>query len=149
MKEVPMKEPMKEWAAFAGMPTAPAIPALAEKQADVLRKTQDELIDEVHQVADRWCERRHKMVEAMFDLSMTSLHNPGQLGTADAWMRWYHGALQRLSEDASDQMELAVTVAKCCGNDILMLASTERSPAKTLASRSGERGFTKSRSSRR
>jgi hypothetical protein len=89
------------------------------------------------------------MVEAMFDLSMTSLHNPGQLGTADAWMRWYHGALQRLSEDASDQMELAVTVAKCCGNDILMLASTERSQAKTLASRSGERGFTKSRSSRR
>jgi hypothetical protein len=54
-----------------------------------------------------------------------------------------------LSEDASDQMELAVTVAKCCGNDILMLASTERSQAKTLASRSGERGFTKSRSSRR
>jgi hypothetical protein len=150
MKEAPMKDPMKEWSTFAGMPTAPAIPALAEKQADVLRKTQDELIDEVQQVADRWCERRHKMVEAMFDLSLTSLHNPGQLGTADAWMRWYHGALQRLSEDASDQMELAVTVAKCCGNDILMLASsTERSQAKTLASRRGEREFTKSRSSRR
>jgi hypothetical protein len=114
---------------FAGVPTPLQIPALAEKQADVLRKAQDELIDEVQQVADRWCARRHKTVEAMFELSMTSLHNPGPAGSAKDWtrwqeagMRWYNGALQRLSEDTADQMELMVTVAKCCGNGTLMPA---------------------------
>jgi hypothetical protein len=108
---------------FVGVPTPLQIPALTEKQADVLRKAQDELLDEVQQVADRWCARRHKSVEAMFELSMTSLHNPGPAGTAEAWtrwqeagLRWCNGALHRLSEDTADQMELIATLAKCCGS---------------------------------
>lgn len=55
---------------------------------DVLRKTRDELSDEIQGVSVRWCARRHKMVEAMFDLSLTSLHNAGQVETAEACMRW-------------------------------------------------------------
>src|SRR5262245_50032150 len=133
---------MKEWSTFAGIPTTLAIPTAAEKQVDVLRKAQDELIGEVQQIADRWCARRRKMVEAMFDLSLTPLHNPGPIGTAEAWMRWYHGALQRLSEDAGDQIKLVVVLAKCCGNGTLNSApSTESSKAKpVLASKRGGRG---------
>jgi hypothetical protein len=120
---------MKEWSMFPGVPIPREMPALAEKQADVLRKAQDELIDEVQQVADRWCARRHKTVEAMFELSMTSMHNPAE--TTEAWVRWCNGALQRASEDTADQMELIATVAKSCGSGVLMPAiSTESSKAE-------------------
>jgi hypothetical protein len=117
---------MKERSTFGGAPTSLGMPALAEKQVEVLCKTQDELIDEIQKVAVRWCARRHKMVEAMFDLSLTSLHNAGQVETAEACMRWYNGSLQRLSEDANDQMELAMTIARCWSNGmILRPTSTE------------------------
>lgn len=79
---------MKSANTFAGVPTTLGIPALTEKQMDVLRKTRDELSDEIQGVSVRWCARRHKMVEAMFDLSLTSLHNAGQVETAEACMRW-------------------------------------------------------------
>jgi hypothetical protein len=121
---------MKERNTFAGVPTTLGMPALTEKQMDVLRKTQDELIDEIQSVAVRWCARRHKMVEAMFDLSLTSLHNAGQIETAEACMRWYNGSLQRLSEDANDQMELAMTVAKCWGNGMFLRATSTESNGK-------------------
>jgi hypothetical protein len=113
---------MKEWSIFPGVPTPGEVPAFAEKQVDALRHTQDELIDEVQHIADRWCARRHKTVEAMFDLGMTSLHNPGTAETAEAWMRWYNGALQRASEDTADQLELIATVAKSCGTGVFMPA---------------------------
>jgi len=116
---------MKETSMFARWPTTLALPPFTEKQADVLREAQDELIDEVQQVADRWCARRHKTVAAMFDLSVPPLHQSGPVSVAEAWMRWYSGALQRLSEDAGDQMELAATLAKCCGNGMFMLSPTE------------------------
>jgi hypothetical protein len=46
-------------------------------------------------------------------------------------MSWYKGALHRLSEDASDQMELAVTLAQCCGNGVFVGAiSAENAEAE-------------------
>lgn len=124
---------------FAGWRSPPAMSALAEKQADVLRKTQDALIDELQKITDRWCERRHKTVEAVFDLSRVSLQNTGPIGIAEAWMSWYKGALHRLSEDASDQMELAVTLARCCGNGIFVgVTSAENTEAERGIARRSE-----------
>src|SRR5262245_13943518 len=113
---------MKEWSMFPGVTIPREFPAFAEEQASVLRKSQDEMIDEVQHIADRWCERRHRTVQAMFDLGMTSLHKPGSAEAAEAWMRWYNGAMERMSEDTADQMELIATVAKSCGSGMVMPA---------------------------
>jgi len=126
---------------FAGLRSPLAMPALAEKQADVLRRTQDALIDELQKVTDRWCERRHKTVEAAFDLTRVSLQNAGPIGIAEAWLSWYKGTLHRLSEDASDQMELAVTLAQCCSNAVTISAEgteAEREIAKRSARQEAE-----------
>jgi len=103
-------------AIFASGPPSLVNSAFTEKQADTLRRRQDDLIDEMQNVADRWCARRHKSVQAAFELGVTSLQNSGPTGMAEAWTRWFKGAFERLSEDATDQMQFAATVAKCCGN---------------------------------
>lgn len=112
-------------------------PELAVKRVGVLRKTQDELIDHVREFADRWCERRHKTVKAVFEFSRASLQNASPLAAAEAWVRWYQGALHRLSDDVTDQMHLGLTLMKCGSNGGLfgvgMVTCETRQPnSKTL-----------------
>jgi hypothetical protein len=111
---------MYEWGETFGDTRALGTSAFTEKQANVLRRTQDDLIDEMQQIAERWCARRHETVEAMFQLGVASLRNNNPVAISELWMRWCKGALRRWSEDTSDQVELAVVTAKCCGNGALV-----------------------------
>jgi hypothetical protein len=124
---------MEEWGfRFADAPARLAAPDFVEKRANVLRLAQNELIDEMRQAAERWCTRRHEGVEAAFDLSVASMNYPGPVRAAETWMRFCRGAVRRMSEDAADQLQLSVAVARSCGDGLLMPAAerpaTSRSP---------------------
>jgi hypothetical protein len=124
---------MEEWGfRFADAPARLAAPDFVEKRANVLRLAQNELIDEMRQAAERWCTRRHEGVEAAFDLSVASMHYPGPVRAAETWMRFCRGAAQRLSEDAADQIQLSVAMARTCGDGLLM--PTAERPAMSRSS---------------
>ena len=103
---------------------------MTDEQVDALRRTQDDLIDEVQDVMGRWCARRHQTVQAAFQFYTMPLQNMGPADLAEAWTAWCRGAFQRLSEDASDQVEFAAVVAKCCSNGVLMSAAGQAAKTK-------------------
>jgi hypothetical protein len=83
-------------------------------RAEAVTKAQDELVDSYQKVVDRWCQRRHEDIAALRDLAndVTGARSPAELSTAV--LRWYQGALPRLSQDAHDHLELGLTVMHYC-----------------------------------
>jgi hypothetical protein len=101
-----------------------SIATATEGQAKALNKAQHEFLDSYKNVVDHWCKRRHEDVAALMGLTrdVTEARSPAAVGTAI--LRWYQGALQRLSQDAQDQLEIGLTAARCCGNVNSSLASS-------------------------
>ena len=75
----------------------------------------NEFLDSYKNVVDHWCKRRHEGVAALMGLTMdvAEARSPTAVGTAV--LQWYQGALQRLSQDAQDQLKMGLTAAQCCG----------------------------------
>ena len=141
---------MEEWAFnFSGAPESLRAPILFERRANALRRTQDELIDEVQQIAERWCARRRKAVEAMNDLGLASMQYSGPVRAAEFWMQFCRGAVQRLTEDAADQLHLSVAMAKTCGDGFIACqtepGAARRPPSKAAPARTASRKRAKSR----
>jgi hypothetical protein len=86
-----------------------------ERQAKALNKAQHEFLDSYKKVVDHWCKRRHEGVAALMGLTMdlAEAGSPTAFGTAV--LRWHQGALQRLSQDAQDQLKMGLTAAQCYG----------------------------------
>jgi hypothetical protein len=86
-----------------------------ERNAKALNKAQHEFLDSYKNVVDHWCKRRHEGVAALMGLTMdvAEARSPTAVGTAV--LRWHQGALQRLSQDAQDQLKMGLTAAQCCG----------------------------------
>jgi hypothetical protein len=81
-----------------------SIATTTEGQVKALNKAQHEFLDSYKNVVDHWCKRRHEGVAALKGLTMdvAEARSPTAVGTAV--LRWYQGALQRLSKDAQDQL---------------------------------------------
>src|SRR5918992_1741240 len=92
-----------------------SIATATEGQAKALNKAQHEFLDSYKNVVDHWCKRRHEGVAALMGLTMdvAEARSPTAVGTAV--LQWYQGALQRLSQDAQDQLKMGLTAAQCCG----------------------------------
>ena len=92
-----------------------SIATTTEGQVKALNKAQHEFLDSYKNVVDHWCKRRHEGVAALMSLTrdVTEARSPTAVGTAV--LQWYQGALQRLSQDAQDQLKMGLTAAQCCG----------------------------------
>jgi hypothetical protein len=86
-----------------------------ERHAKALHKAQHEFLDSYKNVVDHWCKRRHEGVAALMSLTrdVAEARSPSEVGTAV--LRWHQGALQRLSQDAQDQLNMGLTAAQCYG----------------------------------
>jgi len=82
------------------------IATMAERQAALVKETQDELLNEHQMAFNRWCERRRRTAEGLATLAQQSLAAKSPPEAMQAWMNWLEGAIGRLSEDAKDQMQL-------------------------------------------
>jgi len=70
------------------------------------------MLDGLQATVDRWCERRHRMVQACSDVGrdMLAARSPQEL--VAAWSELTIGTLARFTEDTGDEMSLGAMVAR-------------------------------------
>jgi hypothetical protein len=110
-----------------------------EGQARALNKAQHEFLDSSKNVVDHWCKRRHEGVAALVDLTMEMAEPRSPTAFGTAFLRWYQGALLRLSQDAQDQLEMGLTAARCYGDVNSALAPSPGSNVAHAAQGVGRR----------
>ncbi len=108
---------------------------VAEQQASAIKHTQDELLDEHQKAFDGWCARCHKAADGLLMLTHASLQAKSPPDLIRPWMHWFQGAVERLSEDTTDQKKVGATVIRCCANAPLAMVSSsddqQSHPART------------------
>ncbi len=97
------------WSAFARAAAEPA-----SEQAISLRSGQDEPGDETKNLVERWTARRHESVQSAWTLisELQSARAPAK--AMAAWASWSEAAIDRVSDDARDQLEFTSKVAQRC-----------------------------------
>jgi hypothetical protein len=98
-----------DWAQVvaSGFLTALRPATLTDQQIATIRSDQDGLLEEARGTVSRWCDRRFRSLQSTIAL-MDRLAQPGNgSGATGALIDWYAASLTRMSEDISDQIELA------------------------------------------
>jgi hypothetical protein len=111
-------------ALFEGWPSM-AVGELTGRQAQLLKyckEGQDEYLDEWQELIDNWCKRRHKGVEAAWTMFQELQSGKDGADAITVWERWTRGAIQRLAEDAIDQVAIISRALRFCtsANGLLM-----------------------------
>jgi hypothetical protein len=75
---------------------------------------QDRILDDAQKLFDAWCASRHKTVQSTWDAIDQLQRHGGSPEAMIAWMRWYGDALQRIVEDARDQLGFGCKAAEHC-----------------------------------
>jgi hypothetical protein len=86
-----------------------AVGELTSRQAQLLRyckEGQDECLDEYQELTDNWCKRRHKAVEAAWTMFHELQSGKDGADAIAVWERWIRGVIQRLADDANDQVAI-------------------------------------------
>jgi hypothetical protein len=84
-----------------------AVGELTNRQAQYLKYCkagQDEYLDEWQELIDNWCKRRHKGVEAAWAMLQEVQSGKDGADVVAVWGRWMSGVIQRLADDANDQV---------------------------------------------
>ena len=102
--------------------TAMSCNALASVPGDALIRQQmlDELLATAREATARWYERQHETMAALSALMHALLMSRDPVRTAEVWMDWQDGALERLISDARDQRDISLALARCCGDGRLL-----------------------------
>jgi hypothetical protein len=91
---------------------ADVVSALLHRQLEMARRTEDAMLDGLQATVDRWCERRHRTVQAYSDFGRDMLAARSPQEIVAAWSELSKGAVARLAEDATDQMSLSAAMAR-------------------------------------
>jgi hypothetical protein len=94
-----------------------AVGELASRQAQYLKYCkagQDEYLDEWQELIDNWCMRRHKSVEAAWAMLQELQGGKDGADVVAVWGRWMSGVIQRLAEDANDQIAIICRASRFC-----------------------------------
>jgi hypothetical protein len=86
-----------------------AVGELANKQAQYFKYCkagQDEYLDECQELIDNWCKRRHQAVEAAWEMMRELQSGKDNADAVAVWGRWINGVIQRLADDAKDQVAI-------------------------------------------
>lgn len=74
------------------------------QQAQQFWNAQDEMLDDMRSFFDGWCERRHAGTRAALDATCVLTEAKDMETVNEALRNWSEGAMQRLMQDASEQM---------------------------------------------
>jgi hypothetical protein len=69
-------------------------------------QTGDAALDGLPRAIERWCERRHRTIRAFSDFGREIAHARSPQQVIMAWLHLSRGAVERLAEDARDQILL-------------------------------------------
>ena len=83
-------------------------------------ETRADLMAEVQEVAARWHRRQRETMEGLAALQHALMLSRDPVRTAEVWMDWQASALRRLVEDARDQRDISLALARCCGDGRLL-----------------------------
>jgi len=91
--------------------TRPLDPIMRQ-QLDAARVIEEEALDGFQHLVDRWCERRHRMLEAYTRFGESTLAARGPQDMMQAWLELSQGVAERLAEDQRDQFEVGAALAQ-------------------------------------
>lgn len=111
-----MFEEAKEWMAMLG--TAGRFGKATAEQLALVRQTQTRLVDECHGAFDRWCDRQQRTAEALVKASQQSLNAKTPQAIVEVWTHWSEGTMERMSEQAKDQLAVGMSLARCCADGL-------------------------------
>ena len=100
------------------------VPARRGAEADATEPPGDaaqrELVATVQAATARWYARQRETMEALTALLHALMLSRDPVRTAEAWMDWQSRAMARLIEDARDQRDVSLALARCCGDGRLL-----------------------------
>ncbi len=100
---------------------APATPgARASANATDRHETRELLVAKVQAITARWHQRQRETMEALTALQHALILSRDPVRTAEVWIDWYRDALQRLAEEAQDQRDISLALARTCGDGRLL-----------------------------
>ena len=105
---------------YAGVIIADGTVTWVERDGSVRRESREGLIAKAEAAMASWCQRHREAMAAMSALMHAVRLSRDPVRTAEVWMDWYNGALQRLIDDTRDQTEVALALARCCGDGRLL-----------------------------
>ena len=76
------------------------------EQMERFWRTEDEMVSDVREFVDNWCERRHDAARSAIDFAAMMTDGADQSQIVEAWSAMSSDAVKRFSEDAQAQMEL-------------------------------------------
>ena len=87
---------------------------IVEQQVQAGKQAQAEILDACQKTIEHWYARRCRTVDSNIAFSHDVLHVKHPQGFLRAWLQWTNSSLERLSEDATDQVDVVTSVAQCC-----------------------------------
>lgn len=106
--------------AQASFHSSDAAAAAVDLDALMRREMNDALMVQVQETAARWHKRQREAMQALSALLHALMLSRDPVRTAEVWMDWHDGALERLIAEARDQRELSLALARCCGDGRLL-----------------------------
>lgn len=85
---------------------------IMRQQLDAARAIEEEALEGFQHLVDRWCERRHRMLEAYARFGESTMAARGPQDMMQAWLDLSQGVAERLAEDSRDQLEVGAALAR-------------------------------------
>jgi hypothetical protein len=98
---------------LSGSGSTNPVATMIQRQLEATRIAEDEVLDGIQGAVDRWCERRHRTVRAFADFGREMLEARTPQDVMAAWVQLSKGAMERITEDARDQIEVGTRVMRC------------------------------------
>lgn len=83
-----------------------------DRHLEITKLTQDGMITGTQEIVDRWCARRRQSAEALAKLGHDALAAKSPQDVMQIWVHWSKGVMDRLLEDAKDQMAAGASAAR-------------------------------------
>ncbi len=138
--ETPLGWPLQLWSQALSNPPWSNFAERNDPKAKSIRTTQDELIDETRHLLDHWCDRQQNAVKDAWSLISDLQRADDGTAAMTAWFNWHRSAMERLAEDAREQIEFASKASECCNR--LMSQGHAGSPTSISSPKRNERDLT-------
>ncbi len=94
----------------------------ADRHIEIGKTTHDGMIAGTQEIFDRWCARRRQSADALATLGREALAAKSPQDVLQVWVQWTKGAMDRLLEDAKDQMAAGASAARHVANGTTAMA---------------------------
>lgn len=111
-----------------------------DRHIEINKIMHDDIISGTQAVFERWCARRRQSAEALATLGREALAAKSPQDAMHVWVQWTMGAMDRLLDDAKDQMAAGTSVARHVATSAtaIALSSSPGSEKQPAERRNGE-----------